>query len=435
MRSILGKVAELLAPDRVLIAAAITFMLVRKGPGEEGLGWGAGLAGAARVPAGAARAMPRLPREPARPRNALRQAAAACELSIPHYVTAAVFSAAKERSEAAFRGNLAALAAATAGYAGFAAVRGWLFSLVNTNLLQRLRRASGAVARMRGTLAALRAAAAGRRCATGAPGRGPTRVCLPTARKRRSQLFGRLIRQPVAFFDSTETAQLTSRLAADCRCAAGGCGGCRRALCCRLWAEPGAQAAQAQGSTLPSPLTRWLLTPRVRSVISRLFSTSINVAIRNALQVVRRLPGYAVRLPPPPPLAWWCLAVLLPLCGRCRCCSCWRAAKRAPAPPTQLPAAALPQVGGAAYLWRLSPQMAAATAGVGAALVLVAGTYGAFTRRAQRVYQVWGLCGAGLGSASGRWLAVAAQAAHPWVHRVGASAGSAASQAAAGPAS
>lgn len=60
----------------------------------------------------------------------------------------------------------------------------------------------------------------------------------------RSQLFGRLISQPVAFFDATETAQLTSRLAADC------------------------------------------------SVISRLFSTSINVAIRNSLQVVS-LPGAA----------------------------------------------------------------------------------------------------------------------------------------------
>lgn len=45
------------------------------------------------------------------------------------------------------------------------------------------------------------------------------------------------------------------------------------------------------------------------------------------------------------------------------------------------------QIGGALYLWRLSPQMAGATAAVGAALVLVAGTYGAFTRRAQRIYQ------------------------------------------------
>lgn len=77
------------------------------------------------------------PWTPLRPR--LRQAAAACELAIPHYVTAAVFSAAKEQSEAAFRANLATLAAATGGYAAFAAVRGWLFSLVNTNLLQRLR--------------------------------------------------------------------------------------------------------------------------------------------------------------------------------------------------------------------------------------------------------------------------------------------------------
>jgi ABC-type multidrug transport system fused ATPase/permease subunit len=99
----------------------------------------------------------------------------------------------QDRSEDAFRRNLALLLASTAAYGGFAAVRGWLFSLVNTNLLQRLR----------------------------------------------AQLFWRLISQPVAFFDATDTAQLTSRLAADC------------------------------------------------SVISRLFATSINVALRNALQVVR----------------------------------------------------------------------------------------------------------------------------------------------------
>lgn len=51
---------------------------------------------------------------------------------------------AQERSEAAFRHNLSILMATTAGYAGFAAIRGWLFSLVNTNMLQRLRCAGGA---------------------------------------------------------------------------------------------------------------------------------------------------------------------------------------------------------------------------------------------------------------------------------------------------
>lgn len=188
-RDILRKVGALLAPDRLLLCAAICFMLL----------------------------------------------AAAAELAIPHYVTAAVFSAAKERSEQLFRHNLAFLAGATAAYAGFASVRGWLFSLVNTNLLQRLR----------------------------------------------SQLFWRLICQPVAFFDQTETAQLTSRLAADC------------------------------------------------SVISRLFATSINVALRNSLQVV----------------------------------------------------------GGAIYLWRLSPAMTAAVGGVSLALVFVATVYGSFTRRTQRIYQ------------------------------------------------
>lgn len=57
----------------------------------------------------------------------------------PAAVPCAFCTAVQERSEAAFRHNLTYLAAATAGYAGFAAIRGWLFSLVNTNLLQRLR--------------------------------------------------------------------------------------------------------------------------------------------------------------------------------------------------------------------------------------------------------------------------------------------------------
>ena len=77
------------------------------------------------------------------------------------------------------------------------------------------------------------------RGAYAAVGRANFSPLLAPCTPHRSQLFGRLISQPVAFFDATETAQLTSRLAADC------------------------------------------------SVISRLFSTSINVAIRNSLQVVR----------------------------------------------------------------------------------------------------------------------------------------------------
>lgn len=189
MGDILRKVGGLLAPDKLLMCCAVFFMV----------------------------------------------GAAAAELAIPHFVTAAVFAAAKERSEQAFRHHLVCLACATATYAVFAAIRGWMFSLVNTNLLQRLR----------------------------------------------SQLFWRLICQPVAFFDATETAQLTSRLAADC------------------------------------------------SMISRLFATSINVALRNTLQVV----------------------------------------------------------GGGIYLWRLSPAMTATTAGVAAVLVAVASCYGAFTRRTQRIYQ------------------------------------------------
>lgn len=93
MRGLLGKVGSLLAGDRALLAAAVFFMV----------------------------------------------AAAAAELAIPHYITAAVFSAARERSERLFAANLSLLLASTAAYAGCAAIRGWLFSMLNTNLLQRLR--------------------------------------------------------------------------------------------------------------------------------------------------------------------------------------------------------------------------------------------------------------------------------------------------------
>ena len=68
------------------------------------------------------------------------------------------------------------------------------------------------------------------------PAPHPTRTHPPTHPPCSARLFGALIRQPVAFFDEQDTPQLTSRLAGDC------------------------------------------------SVVSRLFSTSINVALRNALQ-------------------------------------------------------------------------------------------------------------------------------------------------------
>lgn len=44
-------------------------------------------------------------------------------------------------------------------------------------------------------------------------------------------------------------------------------------------------------------------------------------------------------------------------------------------------------IGGAAYLWMLSPRMALACLGVSVALWTVALFYGSFTRRAQRIYQ------------------------------------------------
>lgn len=56
--------------------------------------------------------------------------AALCELAIPALATRAVFAAARERAGDAFRCNLAGLAAATAGYAIFAALRGGAFALV-----------------------------------------------------------------------------------------------------------------------------------------------------------------------------------------------------------------------------------------------------------------------------------------------------------------
>ena len=57
--------------------------------------------------------------------------AAMCELAIPALATRAVFAAARDRAAEAFGRNIAGLAAATVGYAVFAALRGGAFALVS----------------------------------------------------------------------------------------------------------------------------------------------------------------------------------------------------------------------------------------------------------------------------------------------------------------
>ncbi|KAL6780989.1 hypothetical protein ACKKBG_A09310 [Auxenochlorella protothecoides x Auxenochlorella symbiontica] len=96
--------------------------------------------------------------------------AAGAELTIPHFVTAAVFAAAQEGSSPAFVQSLTRLTIATAVFAVAAGLRGYLFSLVNMNLLQRLR----------------------------------------------SRAFRSMMLQPVAWFDGADGGQLTSRLGSDC---------------------------------------------------------------------------------------------------------------------------------------------------------------------------------------------------------------------------
>ena len=67
-------------------------------------------------------------------------AAAAAELSVPHLTSAAIASAAGGAAEA-LRGDVRRLALAAVAYGCFAAMRGFLFSLLNTELVQNLRTA------------------------------------------------------------------------------------------------------------------------------------------------------------------------------------------------------------------------------------------------------------------------------------------------------
>lgn len=97
--------------------------------------------------------------------------AAGSELAIPHFVSASIFAITKANSKALFKRNVQVLAIMAFSYGIFAGLRGFCFSLLNTDLIQRLR----------------------------------------------GELFGALLRQEVAFFDKEEVGVLTSRLGSDCQ--------------------------------------------------------------------------------------------------------------------------------------------------------------------------------------------------------------------------
>ena len=127
-------------------------------------------------------------------------AAAAAELSVPHLTSAAIASAAGGMPEA-LKGDVRRLALAAVAYGCFAAMRGFLFSLLNTELVQNLQDGSflgagegstGSVRRPRRS--GLCGLEAGRRLLR----RGPLRLHQPQHRgpqrarcDRRSHLFGR----------------------------------------------------------------------------------------------------------------------------------------------------------------------------------------------------------------------------------------------------
>eukprot|EP00891_Asterochloris_glomerata_P008581 jgi/Astpho2/8581/e_gw1.00126.12.1_t len=96
--------------------------------------------------------------------------AAMSELAIPHFVSASIFALNKANSAELFKRNLTLLATMAFSYGIFAGLRGYLFSLLNIDLIQRLR----------------------------------------------GELFGALLKQEISFFDKEEVGALTSRLGADC---------------------------------------------------------------------------------------------------------------------------------------------------------------------------------------------------------------------------
>ena len=65
--------------------------------------------------------------------------AAVSELAIPHYVSATIFAVTKANSKGLFNHNIKLLAVMAFSYGTFAGLRGFCFSLLNTDLIQRLR--------------------------------------------------------------------------------------------------------------------------------------------------------------------------------------------------------------------------------------------------------------------------------------------------------
>ena len=61
------------------------------------------------------------------------------ELAIPHFVSASIFALNKVNSAELFKRNLTLLATMAFSYGIFAGLRGYFFSLLNIDLIQRLR--------------------------------------------------------------------------------------------------------------------------------------------------------------------------------------------------------------------------------------------------------------------------------------------------------
>jgi hypothetical protein len=62
-----------------------------------------------------------------------------CELAIPYCTSKTLFAVAKGLPPDAFRAHLEMLAAAALGFAVFAALRGWLFGVLNNRFVCNLR--------------------------------------------------------------------------------------------------------------------------------------------------------------------------------------------------------------------------------------------------------------------------------------------------------
>ncbi|KAI8476904.1 MAG: hypothetical protein J3K34DRAFT_455504 [Monoraphidium minutum] len=97
-------------------------------------------------------------------------AGALCELAIPHFTSKTIFAVTRGAAPEAFHRHLEMLALAALGFACFAALRGWLFGVLNNRFVQNLR----------------------------------------------SRLFAVLMREEASFHDVHEPGELTSRLTSDC---------------------------------------------------------------------------------------------------------------------------------------------------------------------------------------------------------------------------